>query len=434
MKKYLILILAAAAALVSCGKEILDPENGNETVQAVPISFNLTANHPDATKAVKAGWESGDAIFVFFTGADAPKHLKMTYNGSAWTSAEYDGATQTAGALGLKNGDTGTMRAVFLPFGSTATVSADGTRFKFSTDYYAYYATATLTYTVTDNTVSGAFNMTIPTDYVQFFIEDGEQYLECAYNLSTDAIIPSGVASISADGTITELSGSAGDNMTGYPYSGGRLFSGKLNTSYAYSGNYYFVMYSLMNARYDYFVTGKTLASHSAVKLPAYSSKYSASNTSGKWIRVGSGYTVNMGNVAVDAMISESLGKWQTCNQGATKPEEVGTLYTYNEAVALDGVYIATKYTFDKMLAQLSWTWLSVNGKQGVLVKSKDTNGFIFLPETSSDSYSHACRYWTSTANGDNKAYCLRYDIGCNYFDTYSGVNYITYPVRAFTN
>ena len=106
MKKYLILILAAASVLVSCGKEPLNPGNGNETVQTAPVTFNLTANHPDATKAVKTGWESGDAIFVFFTGAAAPKHLKMTYNGSTWTSAEYDGATQMAGALGLKNGNS----------------------------------------------------------------------------------------------------------------------------------------------------------------------------------------------------------------------------------------------------------------------------------------------------------------------------------------
>ena len=54
MKKYLILMLAAAAALVSCGKETLAPE----TVQATPITFNLSANHPDATKAVKSGWEN----------------------------------------------------------------------------------------------------------------------------------------------------------------------------------------------------------------------------------------------------------------------------------------------------------------------------------------------------------------------------------------
>lgn len=129
MKKYLVLILAAVAALVSCGKEILVPEtdvpeNINETVQATSITFNLSANHPDATKAVKSGWESGDAIFVFFSGATAPKHLKMTFDGTSWTSAEYDGTTLTPDALGLQNGDTGTMRAVFLPFVSGKTLSS----------------------------------------------------------------------------------------------------------------------------------------------------------------------------------------------------------------------------------------------------------------------------------------------------------------------
>ena len=170
MKKYLILFAAAMAAMVSCGKEVIEPEIG--VGEVAPISFDLTANHPDMTKAAKATWQAGDAIFVFFTGAAAPRHLKMTYDGSAWTSAEYDGATQTAGALGLKNGDTGTMRAVYLPFGSTATVSASGTSFTFSKTYYAYYLTATLAYTVADNEVSGAFDMTIPDDYVQFFVED----------------------------------------------------------------------------------------------------------------------------------------------------------------------------------------------------------------------------------------------------------------------
>ena len=114
MKKYLIFLMTAAAVFVSCGQDNLLPED--ETIQQTPITFNLTANHPDATKAVKTGWEEGDAIFVFFNNVAAPKHLKMTYNGASWASAEYNGATQTDGALGLKNGDTGTMRAVFLPF------------------------------------------------------------------------------------------------------------------------------------------------------------------------------------------------------------------------------------------------------------------------------------------------------------------------------
>ena len=204
----------------------------DETLQSAPITFSLTANHPGATKAVKSDWEAGDAIFVFFDKAAAPKHLKMTYSGSAWTSAEFNGTTETAGALGLKNGDTGRMRAVFLPFGSNAKVSADGTDFVFDATYYAYYLTATLNYEVTDGKVSGAFEMSIPDGYVQFFIEDTNAS-DGAYTLGTDAVIPVGVASIAADGTITETAGkTCADDMPGYAYSGGYLFSGKLNSAY----------------------------------------------------------------------------------------------------------------------------------------------------------------------------------------------------------
>lgn len=58
---------------------------------------------------------------------NAPDNGSLTFDGTSWTSAEYNGATLTPDALGLQNGDTGTMRAVFLPFGSDAVVSASGT-------------------------------------------------------------------------------------------------------------------------------------------------------------------------------------------------------------------------------------------------------------------------------------------------------------------
>lgn len=439
MKKNIAILLSLVLTMAACNSNDDNFTTEPTTTEAPQqITFRLTASHPDdnataQTRAVKQTWEAGDAIFVFFTGAAAPRHLKMTYDGSAWTSAEYDGATQTAGALGLKNGDTGTMRAVYLPFGSDATVTADGTSFKFNTVSRSYYATATLAYTVADNTVSGAFDMTIPTNYVQFFVEEAAA-TSGSYSLATDAVKPCYATGVAADGTVIEYQGSAGEAMAGYAYGGGYLFSGKLNTDYAYGGSYYFAKTKTADgSRADYFVTGKMLASHSAVKLPANSSVINSAGTSGKWIPVGSGLTVNMGNVTVDEMVSESLRNWQTCNQGATKPEEVGTLYTFNEATALDGVNIASKYTFDRMLAQLSWTWLSVNGKQGVVVKAKTTSGFIFLPETTT-SIMHSCYYWTSTADGDNKAYIIEYNITRNLYDTYSGYNDVASPVRARTN
>ena len=406
MKKNIAIMLSLVLTFAACSSNDDDITTEPATTEAPQqITFRLTASHPDdnataQTRAVKAGWEDGDAIFVFFTGAAAPKHLKMTFDGTNWTSAEYNGATQTAGALGLKNGDSGTMRAVYLPFGSTATVTADGDRFKFSTDYYAYYETATLAYTVTDNEVSGAFSMTIPDNWVQFFVEDATAS-DDGYTLATDAVIQTGIACVNADGTITEIIGAAGGDMPGYAYSGGYLFSGVLNPDYAYSDNYYFAKTKTADGtRADYFVTGKTLASHSAVKLPANSSVYSASNTSDKWIPVGSGVTVPLFNVTGTPPMenSTSLGTWQTCNYGQTAPEALGSLYTYDQAMAL-GVTLPTKDNFETLITNCTITWLTVRGQPGAVVKA--SRGFLFLPaHNDSNGY-----YWSSTGYDNEYAW-----------------------------
>ena len=378
-------MLAAVVALVSCSKEGLDPINGNEPAGATAITFNLNANHPEATKAVKSGWENGDVIFVFFSGATAPKHLKMIYNESSWTSEEYDGSEHIPGALGLENGNTGTMRAVFLPFGSDATVSASGTSFTFSTTYYAYYLTATLDYTVTNNTVSGAFDMTIPSGYVQFFVED-ENATDGAYTLGTDPVKPVGIASIAANGNITEASLSAGDDMVGYAYQDGYLFSGKF-TSWSYGKNYYFYKTKVSDgSRADYFAQpANALASHSAVKLPA--------NNSDRWITVGANATVNMG----------SAGTWYTCNYGCTVPEQLGTSYSFEDANA--NATLPSKTQFESLVntSNYSRTMIKVHGKQGYVFKAKTGTSFLFLPETGSNTF----KYWSSTVVNSANAYYL---------------------------
>ena len=411
MKTRLSLLLCAILALTACSNDDNDVTQNPEaptTEAPQTIKFNLTASHPDddaaaQTRAVKQTWEAGDAIFVFFTGAEAPKHLKMTYDGTTWTSAEYDGATPTVGALGLKNGDTGTMRAVFLPFGSDATVSASGTSFTFSTTYYAYYATATLSYTVNDNEVSGTFDMVIPADYVQFFVEDAAA-TNGGYTLGTDAVIPTGVASIAADGTITETSNkAAGDDMTGYAYSGGYLFSGKLNGSYSYGGYYFAKTKSADKTRADYFVSGKTLASHSAVKLPANDNVYTSTDTStGKWIPVGSGITVTLYKIQDAGTAWEltiPLGKWYTCNYGESVPEALGSLYSFDDANALD-VSLPTKTQFQMLANSSNYTWLTVHGQQGAVFKA--ARGFLFLPGRHSVDNG---LYWSSTTDDDDSAW-----------------------------
>ena len=412
MKKSIIMLMMAVAVLVSCGQENLLPEN--EIIQQAPITFNLTANHPDATKAVKTGWEVGDAIFVFFNNVSAPTFLKMSYDGSAWTSAEYNGDTATPGALGLENGNTGTMRAVFLPFGSDATVSASGTNFVFNKTYYAYYLTATLDYTVAGNRVSGAFDMAVPDNYVQFFVEDAAAADE-AYTLGCDAVIPVGVASISADGTVNETTNkTAAHDMPGYAYSRGYLFSGKL-TSWSYGSNYYFAkMKADGTSRHDYFVTGKTLASHSSVKLPA--------NGDSKWQAVGSDKLVQLTYEGSDSNLW-----WHTCNYGQSVPEACGSFYTFNNANSL-GVSLPTKEQFESInnSSNCSYTSMKIHGQQGAVVEAE--RGFLFLPAHDNTNGS----YWSSTRDDDNN-YAWSFYFSGSVHTTSRVVHNNSFPVRPVT-
>ncbi len=155
MKKIFALALAALAALVSCQKESNSPEPQPQPQSK--IVFELTASYSDespATKAIKT----------------------MRYDGTAWTTVEMNGDTE--GAIGLANGNEGLMRALYLPFGSDSKISTDNSNSRFFIDNNnpfareSYWLTGTLHYVVINNKVSGAFNMTIPEGFVQFYVED----------------------------------------------------------------------------------------------------------------------------------------------------------------------------------------------------------------------------------------------------------------------
>lgn len=395
MKKTILMFCAAVLALVSCQKGLEAPEAGNGT--PAEIVFNLGASHPGDTKAVKTAWETDDVIFVFFSTQAAPRYLEMKWNGTSWVNTPKNG-------LSLTDNETGTMRAVFLPFGSDAAVSASETSFTFSTTYYTYYLTATLDYTVAGGAVSGTFNMQIPEDYVQFFIDDASA-VDGAYTLGTDAVVPVGIASVAADGAITETSDkNAGDDMVGYVYGTGAakgyLFSGKLDAGYhAYrlSGTtdsavevnaYYLAKKKASDSgRADYFVTGKTLASRSAVKLPANDDIYTPSNLSGKWVPVGSDKRIQLFKSD-----NTNLGVWYSCNYNQSVPEALGDREYFFIANA-HGVMLPTREQFQSILDNCTWTWLTVHGRPGVVVRAD--RAFIFLPAYVS---THGA-YWSSTYN-----------------------------------
>ncbi|MBP5316112.1 MAG: hypothetical protein J6Y83_00245 [Bacteroidales bacterium] len=409
MKRIILMVCAALVALVSCEKQPVE----NPSNEGSEIVFNLSATHPGDTKAVKTGWEENDVIFVFIQGQTAPAYLEMKWDGSSWVNT-------SKGLSAIADGSV-SMRAVYLPFGSGATVSADGSgNYVFSETYYTYYLTDQQSFAVSGGVVTGTFNMEIPENYVQFFIEDASA-ADGGYTLATDAVIPVGVASIAADGTLTETSDKvAGNDMVGYAYGSGAakgyLFSGKINWTYppistvSGSGAFYFAKTKVSdNSRADYFVTGKEIESHDAIKLPANSSEYNGATSdglNGKWVPVGSDVTVKLVKGTTD------LGTWYTCNYGQSVPEAVGTCYNFNDANNL-GVSLPTKEQLVTISENCSWTWVSIHGLSGVVAKAD--YGFLFLPlwDATGDPFLDTGDYWSATPNegGGGMAYIIFLDV-----------------------
>lgn len=279
MKKSLLICGAVAMALISCTKEMNPSKQGDR--ESTQVEFNLSATHPNDTKAVKTEWETGDVIFVFFSKQSAPKYLEMKWNGTAWVS-------EGKNSLALAENEYGTMTAVYLPFGSNATVTTyNSTKFKFSSTYETYYLTAKLNYHVVDSKVSGTFNMQIPDGYVQFFLDDADANPETEMELREPKMIPQGIEYIAADGTITLTEPVSGAPLKGYVYdkenktgseSKGWVFSGILAdeaqdtpTDYhftlvsgGWTGNYYYKAFSSKTL-----YTGDTAGR--ALKLPVLS-------------------------------------------------------------------------------------------------------------------------------------------------------------------
>ena len=283
-----------------------------------------------------------------------------------------------------------------------------------------YYLTGTLPYAVNRNEVNGAFDMIIPDDFVQFFIVDTSAS-DGAYMLGTDAVFPCGVSSVAADGTVIETSDKeAGDDMVGYAYGSGAergyLFSGKLNTAWSYGSNYYFAKTRTSDgSREDYFVTGKELGSHSAVKLPANGNVYGLQDNkpnTGKWVPVGKDITVPLFKVEVENSTETitSLGRWYTCNHGQSVPEDLGTLYSFMEADELKvdnvKVQLPTKEQFEQIALadNCTWTILKVHGIKGAVVKA--SRGFLFLPS----SWGRGGVYWSSTPYNNERAWRFSFE------------------------
>ena len=279
------IVLSALIALVACNKVETEQPTAKE------YTYDITITRADDTKAVKADWENGDVVYVFFSNVDAPKYLKFTYDGSAWTRTQYNGAT----AESFTYPGDGDMTAIYLPYGNDAVVSADEGSFKFDKTYTSYYLKAEKApYTVSGTVVSGTLSMEAPEGFVQFAMPMSGEVNSTAttffrttnhldshitYTLSDNNLKPVSFASVTADGSITVTEGTEGDPITGYIYGGDINFSGVLkSTSNGSAADYAFTFVNNNGtaATYDdvtYLLSGnKTLSYKAAIKFPAISS------------------------------------------------------------------------------------------------------------------------------------------------------------------
>lgn len=323
MKRLSLLLVATLVALVSCEKALVDDTDARQDAVASGVVFNLSATHPDGggTKAVKTAWETGDVVFVFLSDCPAPAYLELKFDGSTWVNTPKN-------SLSVSDGDSGTMTAVFLPFGSGATVSNDGTAFVFDETYLSYYLTAQLPYTVSGGEISGTFDMQIPNGYVQFFLDDASADPATEIELREPLLAPQGIASVAADGSITLTDQVWGAPLPGYVYdkevktgsdAKGYLFSGVIASEATKPQDYHFTVVSggWEGSYYLNSFAGKILSGSGttgrAVKLPDLST----------WIPVTDYKPIDLG-IDSDAMGVKRRIYWSSRNLGASAETVTG--------------------------------------------------------------------------------------------------------------
>ena len=170
MKKTII-VLSALLALVACNKENPVKESA---IDPSKIVFNINVENAEATKGVKATWEDGDDVYVFFED-NTTKYVKMTYDGSSWTYNVLGDGDLSLAASGRK------LSAVYMPdfvCSDAPTYDSGNTRWTFGSVGGYYQKAEAVSYTVTSagdvTTLSAIINLVAPSGISQVFIPTSE--------------------------------------------------------------------------------------------------------------------------------------------------------------------------------------------------------------------------------------------------------------------
>lgn len=256
MKKVLF-ILCALAALTACDKEGLGLFQNNtsqdNTANRIKGDFgglklDLTITLGDATAGTKATVKNdfavNDVVFVTITGYHTSnQYIELKKTGaSTWSATAQNG-------MDLELYDqTGTMTAVYFPYGSSLVPYSSSGSIQFDdeeggrTVYYGglFYQAENAAYEINGGVLCGTLNLVAPNlsagghDDDKFIHFDITGYTDGHdYKLYQDYVTPIRFIGINAMGIVAWETGSAGAALQGYKDSGNDIisFSGLLNSS-----------------------------------------------------------------------------------------------------------------------------------------------------------------------------------------------------------
>ena len=300
MKKVLLILVTALLALSSCQRET--PVEKVRTYALSSLRFDITIDRLE-TKGIKNGWESGDKVFLFFSGVTGA-YVTMSYDGTSWSSSPSNAAVSLS--------ETGKLTAVYLPYvGNVEPAYSEGWHFPAVSESY-FFKAEKVDYSIRDvanqeATLCAALAMTKANDAsAQFFVPKTPEQNE-TMKLACSEATPTGLAAIASDGTVTSSFGTQGAWMTGYPATvdgeEGFYFYGMIAETPG--PDTYFALKDNNDTYYKHYYKGnKTLISRRSYQLPDFSD----------WPGVGEHAPANVAGYL-----------WYSLSDGASSPLETGT-------------------------------------------------------------------------------------------------------------
>ena len=456
MKKSIIL-LSAALAFIACNKETPVKESASGISKIV---FNVDINRADDTKGVKAGWENGDKVYVFFQGLVGDnKYAVFTYNGTSWDKNANKITAQDIEDAKVHYGPH--LTAICVPYGEQPTFSPSpsGNSFTMTDKVQTFYLSASTTYStgiVEASTIEigATLKMKAPDNLIQICVQgtggkpaSGNEFVLTVNNvkpLTVEEIVPGSPVSCTT-GTVNFPLPALLTYVNKDP---GYYFWGILDNASAGAIDYNFQLVT-QNADKKYAISsksktasGKDLTGSAAIKLTGLTDN-------GNFVSLGyaDGPLWATGNIdKTTSKIVDPLEAGEYFRYGKTTPYSSSEEnYTGEEdplSTSADVAYsvntawrIPTMAQFNALISytETAWKggWTNLGDiKGGRLITSKVNGISLFFAaagfyESGSPFVEGVSGlYWSSTPSNTSKAYLLVIDsvnIVTNVDDRYEG-------------